>query len=137
MMRRLLLLLPLTLGFAANPAKDSADVITGLAAALAADNAQEFMAPFDRKMENFEELRAKVTALLLQADVQSYLDITSNEGNDSERRVEVSWTMRIQRTGDPTPLPDREAHVTCRLEKQGKSWRITAFDGMALFAPAP
>ena len=136
MIRRALIPLFVALCFAADPSHESADVITQLAAALTADNAQEFLASFDRKMAGYDELRANVNALLQQADVQSYVEIATNEGDDKARDLEIAWTLRIQRTGDATALPERDAHIKCRLEKQGKNWRITAWDGVAFFAPA-
>jgi hypothetical protein len=135
MLRRMLLLLPLAICYAADPGRESADVIAGLAAALSAGNALQFLAPFDRKMPDYEQLRTNINALVLQANVQSYVDVTANEGDEKTRKLEVDWTLRLQRTGDPTPLPDRETHIICRLEKQGKSWRIVSFDRIAFFAP--
>jgi hypothetical protein len=134
---RVLLLLPFAICLAADPARETSDVVTSLAAALAARNAQEFLAPFDRKMPDYDRLRANVSALVQQADVQSYLDIVMNEGDDKARKLEIAWTLRIQRTGDATPLPDRDARITCRLERQGKGWRIVAFDPVAFLAPSP
>jgi hypothetical protein len=137
MHRRVLMIVPLAICFAADPARESADVIAGLAAALAAGNAQEFLASFDRRMPDYGQLETNIRALVLQADVQSYVDVGTNEGDEKARKLEIDWTLRIQRTGDATPLPDREARITCRLEKQGKNWRIVAFDRVAFFAPAP
>jgi hypothetical protein len=134
MLRRAAMLLPLAICLAADPARDSADVITGLAAALTAGNDQEFMAPFDRGMTGYNQLQANVRALILQAETQSYLDIAVNEGDEKARRLEILWTLRTQRTGDPTAQPERTERLHCRMEMQGKRWRIVAFDGAGFFA---
>src|SRR5262245_58122190 len=100
MLRRALLLIPLALCFAADPAGEAAAVISELAAALAARDAQEFLARFDPKFPEREKLAANVAALVAaQADTQSYLDIVSNEGDDRTRSLELTWELRVQRSG--------------------------------------
>src|SRR5438067_8291892 len=109
--------------FAADPAGDAAAVITELAASLTAGNAQAFIAAFDRGMPGYDKLRENVTALARQGETQSYIEIVKNEGDDKSRAIEMTWELRIQREGDAT-ASRREARVTCKLEKQGKRWRI-------------
>ena len=128
MTRRALLLIPVTLCFAADPAGESAAVITELAASLTARNAQEFLAAFDRNMPGYDKLRANVTALVSQAETQSYVDIVKNEGDDKARTLEITWELRVQREGDAIASARREVRITCKMEKQGKRWRIVVFD---------
>jgi hypothetical protein len=121
--RRFLLLSSLAICFAADAGRDAAAVISELAASLTAGNAQEFLAIFDRAMPEYEKLRANVTALVRVGETQSYIDIVKNEGDDRTRTIEMTWELRIRRDGDAV-ASRREAGVTCKLEKQGKRWRI-------------
>jgi hypothetical protein len=137
MTRRLLLLLfvsvvPLR---AADPARDSASVITGLAASLTAGNAQEFMAPFDPALPGLDRLRVGVSALVAQGETESFLEISKNEGNEQARTLELSWELRILRSGDATISSRRQVQVTCKLELRGKRWRIVAFEPIDFLIP--
>ena len=119
---------------AADPARDAASVITGLAAALTAGDAQEFLSPFDSGVAGYERLRSGVAALVRIGETQSYLEITRNEGDAHTRNLEIDWDLRIRRDGDATPSR-REVVVKCTLELRGKRWRITAFAPMEFLIP--
>ena len=133
-------LLPLVLLFAAVPlraadsARDAASVITGLAAALTAGDAQDFLSPFDSGIAGYERLRAGVDALVRLGETQSFLEITRNEGDAHTRNLEIDWDLRIRREGDATPSR-REVLVKCTLELRGRRWRITAFAPVEFLIP--
>jgi hypothetical protein len=120
---------------AADPARDSASVITGLAASLTAGNVQEFMAPFDPAMPGLDRLRAGVAALVAQGETQSFIELTKNEGDERLRTLELTWELRILRTGDATISSRREVSVTCKLELRGKRWRVVAFQPIDFLIP--
>jgi len=122
-------------GAAAEPAREAASVITGLAAALTAGNVQEFMAPFDRSVPQYDSIQANVTALAAQGDTQSYLEITKNEGDERARTLEISWELRLTRASEALPYARRQTNVTCKLELRGKQWRIVAFQPAEFLAP--
>src|SRR5437879_3398982 len=135
MARRFLLAISVAaICFAADSAGDAAAVITELAASLTAGNAQEFLAAFDRGMPGYDKLRENVAALVRQGETQSYIEIVKNEGDDKARTIEMTWELRIQRDGDAT-ASRREARVTCKLEKQGKRWRIVGMEPAEFLAP--
>ncbi len=137
MPRRLLmlLLLPIALVGAADPAQDSAAVITGLAAALTAGNVQLFMEPFDRAMPDYGQLGAEVAALIAQGQTESFIEITKNEGDDRARTIQASWDLRIQKGSDAMPTARREVNVVCKLELRGKHWRIVGFAPVDFLRP--
>jgi hypothetical protein len=137
MTRRLLLVLLVSAVRlrAADPARDSASVITGLAASLTAGNVQEFIAPFDPAMPGLDRLRAGVAALAAQGETQSFIELTRNEGDERTRTLELTWELRILRTGDATISSRREVHVTCKLELRGKRWRIVTFEPIDFLIP--
>src|SRR5215831_17212065 len=127
MHRRALFLFPFAVCLAADPARETADVIRELASSLTAGNAQEFLRHFDRTMPGYDKLSANVTALVRQGETQSYVDVVSNEGDDETRTLTVTWELRLQREGEATASARPEARVTCKLRKQGKQWRIVSF----------
>ena len=134
--RLLLLLLVSTVPLAgADPARDSASVITSLAASLTAGNAQEFIAPFDPAMPGLDRLRTGVSALVAQGETQSFIELTKNEGDEHTRTLELTWELRILRTGDATISSRRQLQVTCKLELRGKRWRIVAFEPIDFLIP--
>jgi hypothetical protein len=138
MTRRALLLLslPLAAGFGADPAQEVLDLITGAAASLSAGNAAAFLAAFDPAMPGYEKLRANITALQRQAEVQSFIDLVEDEGDDRRRTLELDWVLRIRREQEAT-ASRREQRVKCRVEKSGKKWRIVALEPLEFFAPPP
>ncbi|HTS65145.1 MAG TPA: hypothetical protein VMH28_24145 [Candidatus Acidoferrales bacterium] len=135
MTRRALWLIPLALCLAADPAGEVLDLFTDLAASLAAGNAVDFLSKFDRKMPGYEKLSENVTALTRQSDIESFVDLTRNEGDGQNREVEANWKMRIKTGADATASPGRQQLLKCRVEKQGKKWRITALEPVDFFAP--
>ena len=70
------------------------DLFTDLAASLSAGNPTAFLSKFDRKVPGYEKLGENVSALTRQADIESYVDVVRNEGDDVKRGVEASWKMR-------------------------------------------
>jgi hypothetical protein len=134
MRRCVVLLISAAICFAADAGRDAAAVISNLAASLTAGNAQEFLSAFDRAMPGYEKLRANVTALVRAGETQSYIDIVKNEGDDRARTIEMAWELRVQREGDTAPSR-REARVTCKLEKQGKKWRIVGMEPVEWLGP--
>jgi hypothetical protein len=128
MTRRMLLLLPLAAACrGGDPAREAFDVITELSASLTAGNVGQVLATFDPKIAGYSDLRANLAALIAEGDVQSFIDEVENEGDDRARDLQLQWTLRS--------IGAREKLVKCRIEKQSRKWRITAFDPLTLFAP--
>jgi hypothetical protein len=61
------------------------------------------------------------------------IQITGNEGDDSERRLTLDWILTFERKQDSPGDTRREKIVKCRLKKEGKKWRIVAFEPLDLF----
>ena len=135
-------------------ADDSSDVLelfTGVAAALSEANLIAFLRAFDRSMPGYEKLEADVSALLLQEaggvvetpegtpllqdEVQSSIDVLSDEKHDSERKVELDWFLQLVERQDTAAVTRRRERVRCRLTKMGKSWKIESLEPLAFLAP--
>ncbi len=126
-------------GYAASPRPDSEqevrDLFASLAAALSEGNASEFLDGFDPAMPGFEKLRAAVTGLVREAEVQSSIEFLANDGDDRTRTVALDWMLRIDQRQDAGGGTRRRQTVKCRVGKQGRRWRIVALDPLEFFAP--
>ena len=130
-----LLFLPFAACWAADPAQEVWDLLTQVASALSERNPAAFLEAFDPAMPGYEKLREHVTALLRNAEVQSAIELDSDEGNGQSRTVELTWLLRIRPEPEATATTKREQRVKCLVEKAGRKWRIVSFEPLALFAP--
>jgi hypothetical protein len=131
----LLLFIPFAACRGADPAQEVWELLTQVASALSERNPAAFLEAFDPAMPGSEKLRENVTALLRNADVQSAIELESDEGNGQNRTVELTWLLRIRPEPEATASTKREQKVKCRVEKAGRKWRIVSFEPLALFAP--
>ena len=135
MTRRALLLVPFAARLRADSAQQVWDLFTSLASALSAGDASAFLNAFDPAMPGYEALRASVTALLREAEVQSSIELVGEEGDDRSRAVELDWLVHIVDRQDGAVAERRQERVKCRVEKSGKKWRIAALEPLQFFAP--
>ena len=134
MTRRWLLLVSVAVFLRADSEKDARDLIASLAEALSAGNAEAFLDSFDRSMPDFDKLRYNVQSLVSQADVSCNIEITSNEGDDTERSLTLDWILSID-PKEASPGSKRWQKIAkCRLKKTGKKWKIVSFEPVDLFA---
>lgn len=128
----------------ADSADDAWDVIASAARELSEatalpppnrGTAVPFLSYFDKGMNGYDTLSRNATALIDQADLQSTLDLVSNEGDDGARSVEVDWTLRLADPATSIQTSQRRQNVKCRVKKQGRKWKIVSLDPIAFFAP--
>jgi len=135
MLRRLLLFLAMAACLAADASDEVWDLLSQAASALSERNPQAFLAAFDPAMPGYEKLRTEVSALVSAAEVQSSIDLESDEGDAANRAVELDWLLRIRPEQEATSSIRRQQRVKCRFRKTGKKWRIVAFEPLEFFAP--
>jgi hypothetical protein len=135
MTRRHLLLLPLASRLRADAEEQVYELFTDVASQLANSNSPGFMARFDRSMPGYDELRRNIAGLLVQAEVQSSVEVLKNEGSETARAVELDWFLQIRQRHETEGVTRRREVVTCRVERVGKAWKIFSFKPLALFAP--
>ena len=111
------------------------DLFTGMAAALSAGNAEEFLGAFNHAMPGYDSLETEVTALLLENEVRSSIELISNDGDSTARAVALDWSMQIVDMQDAGSVTQRRDPVRCQLVKQKKKWRITSLAPLNFFAP--
>jgi len=119
----------------ADEAQDIRDFFGQLLSALSEGNADQFMKSFDRSMPGYGMLAANVEALLARADVQSSVEVLSDEGTDSSRMLELDWFLQIVEVQPAGGTTRRREQAHCTLVRQGKKWRMTRMEPLSLFAP--
>jgi hypothetical protein len=119
----------------ADDAGDIWELLTEAAAELSAGNAPDFMRAFDRSMPGYPVLAANVSGLTAAYEVESSIEMLSEEGSGSTRTVELDWYLELIEQQDETNTIRRRDRVTCRLMKLGKKWKIVALEPLAFFAP--
>ena len=135
MTRRVLLLVPFAARLRADSAQEVWDLLTSMASALSEGDASAFLKAFDAAMPGYEALRADVTALLREAEVQSSIELVEEAGDDSSRTVELDWLVHIVNRQDGAVAERRRERGKCRGEKSGKKWRIASLEPLQFFAP--
>jgi len=110
--------------------------VTDAAAALANDDPSAFLDQFDSNMPGFAALRGDVEGLLGANEVISTIEPVSSQGDDRVQSVALDWLLAINdkdRAG--VRKETRRAIVKCRLERQGKRWKIVALEPANFFRP--
>jgi hypothetical protein len=127
----------LTLLPAADVHQDIVDLFASMTAALTADppNAAGFMAPFDRTMESYDQLKGYLQGLVRDWDVASSIDFLKDEGDGAKRSVDLDWYMNLTNKLPDGPAQQRRDIIHCVLLKEGKKWRIVSISPMAFFHP--
>lgn len=119
----------------ADEAQDVRDFFGQLVSALSEGNADQFMKGFDRSMPGYRMLAANVEALLQQADVQSSVEVLSDDGTAASRMLELDWFLQFVEPKPGGEAKRRRERVRCTLTYQGKKWRINLMEPLSLFAP--
>jgi hypothetical protein len=131
--------------FAPPHGREAWDAISGAAmdlqlASRRAEGREESYLPnllgrFDRAMAGYSQLAANLEALTSIWVVEPALQLTSNEGGDDRRSLEIDWVMTLTSPLDGARSLRKEETVKCVVEKRGKRWLIVAFTPSELFAP--
>ena len=99
-------------------------------------NAAGFLANIDRGMASYEALRTAVTALAGNSEVESSVELVSNDGDDSRRTLEVDWTLEMVNPDTGIRVAERHERVKCQVEWRDRRWRITGLEPLSFFRPA-
>lgn len=143
MTRRSLLVASLAATLRADSEDDTWELVANAARALVEATALTapyrssvpFLSYFDPKMPGYETLRDNVTALIEQVDLQSSIDPVGNDGNDQARNLKLDWLLTMTDLGSSVISTRREEVIQCRVQKQGRKWRIVSLEPVSFFAP--
>ena len=104
------------------------EVFRAVSEALANLDTDAFLDQFDRQMPEYDKLRDEIRDLVGTAqEIGSTIDVITDEGDEQKRTLELDWLLKIDNQ-EP-----RRRVVKCRVEKQGKKWRITTLEPLELF----
>lgn len=109
------------------------NAVYAFAGALNDDAAPPTMEQFDPAMPNFSELKNGVMEMWNRYQIDSSLDLLSNEGDDTHRNLRIDWTLTLKNPQDPVDSTRREQTVNCRVERRKQAWRIVGFDPASFF----
>jgi hypothetical protein len=111
--------------------KDVLDLIRTAVEALADKDPTGFLDKFDRRMPGYDTLHDEVFALLDHSEVSSEVEIVSDEGDAQKRALQLDWVLNVDED-----QPRRQI-IKCRIERQGKKWKIMSFEPVNFFQPSP
>jgi len=119
----------------ADAADDAWDVVGRMASALSRAEPADFAGWLDRAMPGYERLRTDAIALARDFAVENAIDQVSNEGAERARTIEADWLLRLTRLAAPATPVERRRRVILKLEKRGKSWKVTSLEPQDLLEP--
>ena len=132
-MRGALFLMAAVLLFAEPPA-EVLEQFREAADALANDDANAFLAKFDRNMAGYAEFRDEIVGLLAANDVGSTIEVVNDEGDDQKRSLDLDWLLVIgEKNSNSGQRETRRRVLKCRIERQGKRWKIVALEPVDFF----
>ena len=137
-MRWALFLIAATMAWAelawAEPPADVLDLFREAAEALANDDANTFLATFDPNMAGYAVFRDEIVGLLAAHDVGSTIEVVNDEGDDQKRSLDLDWLLVISEKNAANGKKETRRRVLkCRIERQGKQWKITALEPADFF----
>jgi len=111
------------------------DLLQSAARALSQPDtpAAGFLAAFDSKLPGYEALRNGAEALAAQGEVDSTIGLTTDEGTDTARTLEVDWTLEVVNAETGIRILQREAQLTFKIERRGKRWLIVSVAPLDFF----
>ena len=96
-------------------------------------NPSWFFRSVDPSMPDLEKLREALTALLRRGEMESSLDMISNEGDDHTRNLEVDWSMQILNDQTQIATLQKEKRIQIQMSWNGKRWRIVSLNPLDFF----
>ncbi len=114
---------------------DILDLVGSMASALSENNAPGFLAALDKAMPGYDHLHEAIPALLDQGEITSSVEPLRDEGDETKRTVDLDWYMEIHNPDAAAPVIRRREVIHCRVEKEGRHWRVTSLDPVSFFDP--
>ena len=118
----------------AEPPADVLELFREAADALANDDANTFLAKVDRNMTGYAAFRDEIVGLLAAHDVGSTIEVVNDEGDDQKRSLDLDWLLVISEKNSGNGAKETRRQVLkCRIERQGKQWKIVALEPVEFF----
>lgn len=111
-------------------------VLLNLTTSLQERNAALFLDQVDRKrFSNYTALEDNVVAMTVQDDVASSIGILEQSRNGDVYELKLDWLIQLKRAAGEGPAERRRETVTCRIERLGKRWKVTALAPVSFLRP--
>ena len=124
----LLLLIAATSVARADPPKEVLQVITDATDALANNDATRFFELIDSHMPGYESLYNEIHYMVgAEDEIESSVEIVSEKQAAQAYELELDWVLQFGMD------PPRRAIVKCRVEREGKTWKITSLSPVDFF----
>jgi hypothetical protein len=118
----------------AEPPGEVLELFREAADALANDDSDTFLAKFDRNMTGYAAFRDEIAGLLAAHDVGSTIEVVNDEGDDQKRSLDLDWLLVIGEKNSVNGTKETRRRVLkCRIERQGKQWKIVALEPVEFF----
>jgi len=122
----------------AAPAATDADrvsaVLLDLSNSLQEGNAARFLDQVDRKrFANYAALEDNVVAMTAQDEVASSIGVLEQSRTGDVFELKLDWLIQLKRASNGGPAERRRETVTCRIERMGKRWKLTALSPVSFF----
>jgi hypothetical protein len=92
-----------------------------------------FLSAFDSKLPDYELLRSAAESLTAQGEVDSTIGLTTDEGTDTARTLEVDWTLEVVNAETGIGIQQRESPLTVKVERRGRRWVIVSLTPLEFF----
>jgi hypothetical protein len=92
-----------------------------------------FLSVFDSKSPSYESLRDGAESLAGRGEVDSTVALTTDDGTDTARTLEVDWTLEVVNPDTGIRVLQRESPVTAKMERRGKRWVIVSIAPLEFF----
>ena len=99
------------------------------------EDAVIFLSAFDRAMPGYAGLRSNIIALARTYQVDSAVELISNDGDDTVRTLKLDWRLNLISQVTNISSLEREETITCEVRREGGKWRVVALQPAAFFAP--
>jgi hypothetical protein len=114
--------------------RDVLELLQTAADALTNEDAGVFLDHFDHNMPQYSALRANVEGLLAAYQVESTVEIVSDEGDNEKRSLQLDWVLITEEKAVVRgAAATRRLILNCRIERRGKQWKITLLDPLDFF----
>jgi hypothetical protein len=96
---------------------------------------QNLLDRFDHAMPGYAQFETNLRALTSIWLLEPALQLTSNEGDDTHRSLEIDWTMTLTDPLNSGKSLRKQETMKCRIEKRGKQWIVVSLAPLEFFAP--
>ena len=86
-------------------------------------------------MPGYAQFETNVRALTSIWLVEPALQLTSNEGDDTHRSLEIDWTLTLTAPLNSGKSLRKQETVKCTVEKRCKQWIVVSLAPLEFFAP--